>query len=112
MTANQSSSKAWAALLLGIFGLALPLLSPAAVVFGRKALKEIDRSQEQMGGRAGATLGMVLGYVGSAWLAFCLLIGGIYLFGYLTAQYLFTLSAVEGPRPFGVPSLRPLRSLR
>ncbi len=87
VTANQSSSKACAALLLGIFRLALPLLSPAAVVFGRKALKDIERSQEQIRGRGGATVGMALGYVGSAWLAFCLLIGGIYLFGYLTGQY-------------------------
>ena len=87
MTANQSSSKAWAALLLGIFGLVLPLLSPAAVVLGSKALKEIRQSQGQVGGEAAATAGMALGWVGNAWLAFCLLIAGIYLVGYLTGEY-------------------------
>lgn len=87
MTASHSSSKAWAALLFGVFGLALPLLSPVAVVLGWKALKDIGQSREQIGGKAPAAVGIALGCVGTAWLAFCLLIAGIYLVGYLTGQY-------------------------
>ncbi len=87
VTSNQASSRAWVALFLGILGLALPLLSPAAVVLGSKALKQIGSGHAQAEGTTPARVGIVLGYLGSAWLAFCLFIAGIYVYGLLTGQY-------------------------
>ncbi len=83
--AAHTNVRAVSALLLGIFGLALPLLSPAAVVLALKALKQ--QRQGVAEGKTAATAGLILGYIGSAWLAFCLLIAGIYLVGYLTGEY-------------------------
>jgi hypothetical protein len=64
------------ALILGILGLVLcPLvLSIPAWVIGRKAMREIDASQGQLGGRGNAKAGFVLGIIGTAWAGISLLI--------------------------------------
>ena len=55
------------ALILGILGVAtcMPFLSIPALFIGRKALREIDESQGQLGGRGNAQAGFVLGIVGT-----------------------------------------------
>jgi Domain of unknown function (DUF4190) len=77
--AQQSSGKATAALVLGILGLVLcPFIcSILALVFGYQARREIDASGGRMTGRGNATAGVVLGWIGVAFLV--LLIGLIIL---------------------------------
>ena len=54
------------AFVLGILGvILLPLLAPAAWVLGRRAEQEIDRSGGALGGRLLATIGKVLGMIGT-----------------------------------------------
>jgi hypothetical protein len=64
-TATRTSSAAIASLVLGLLGMTmLPFLgSVLAVVFGHVALKEVERSQGTISGRAMAIVGLVLGYL-------------------------------------------------
>ena len=66
----QSSGKATAALVLGILGLVLcPFIcSILALVFGYQGRNEIDASGGRMSGRGNATAGIVLGWIGVAFL--------------------------------------------
>ena len=78
-TGQQSSGKATAALVLGILGLVLcPFIcSILALIFGYQGRREIDASGGRMSGRGNATAGIVLGWIGVAFLV--LLIGLIIL---------------------------------
>jgi hypothetical protein len=60
--------KATTAMVLGIVGIAFcPLIcSVPAIVIGTRARREIDASAGRLGGRAQATSGIVLGWVGAA----------------------------------------------
>lgn len=73
---SQSSGKATASLVLGIVGLVvLPFVcSVLAIVLGRKARREIDASGGRLGGRGNATAGIVLGWIGLAFIVGLLLV--------------------------------------
>jgi hypothetical protein len=65
----QTSGKSTAALVLGILGLVLfcPFIfSILALVLGYQARREIDASGGRLGGRGNATVGIVLGWIGTA----------------------------------------------
>jgi len=54
-------------LILGILGLAVcQILGPFAWSMGNKALREIDSSNGQLGGRDTANVGRILGIIGTA----------------------------------------------
>ena len=62
------------ALVLGIIGiLACSIVVPFALVIGRGAIKEIDASGGQLGGRGMAQAGFILGVIGTVILALSLL---------------------------------------
>src|ERR671932_2279712 len=67
---TQTSGKSTAALVLGILGLVLcPLIcSVLALVFGYQARREIDASGGRLTGRGNAIAGIVLGWIGVAFL--------------------------------------------
>lgn len=70
---RRDHPQATTALILGIIGLvACQLLSPVALVVGRRAMNQIDRDPEAYGGRGMATAGFVLGIIGTAFLALAL----------------------------------------
>ncbi len=77
----QTSGKSTAALVLGILGLVLcPLIfSILALIFGYQARADIDRSNGTIRGRGNATAGIVLGWIGIAFMV--LLVVGIVAFG-------------------------------
>ena len=67
------------ALILGILGIvACSIVAPFALVIGRGAVKEIDASGGQLGGRGMAQAGFILGVIGTVILALSL-IGGVVL---------------------------------
>ena len=67
------------ALILGILGVvACSIVAPFALVIGRGAVKEIDASGGQLGGRGMAQAGFILGIIGTVILALSL-IGGVVL---------------------------------
>ena len=77
------------ALILGILGLVLcPLaLSIPALVIGRRAVKEIDASHGQLGGRGNAQAGYILGIIGTIWGAITLLfVIGVFALGGLLSN--------------------------
>ena len=62
-------------LVLGILGIvACAPLAPFAWVMGRSALREIDASNGGYGGRGAANAGYILGIIGTALLAFGILV--------------------------------------
>lgn len=63
-----ATSKATTALVLGITGLVVcpGVLSVPAWIIGQQAVKEIDASQGQLGGRSQAQAGYILGIIGTA----------------------------------------------
>lgn len=66
--APPASNTALVSLIMGILGwVVLPVVgSVLAVVFGHAALREIDRSGGEIGGRGMAQAGLILGYVALA----------------------------------------------
>ncbi len=67
-------------LILGILGLVLcQVLGPFAWSMGNKALREIDASQGQVGGRDTVNVGRILGMVGTALLILGVLVIGVFL---------------------------------
>ncbi|GAA3681507.1 hypothetical protein GCM10022237_45550 [Nocardioides ginsengisoli] len=67
-------------LVLGILGLVLcQVVSPFALVIGNRVRKEIAASQGRIGGAQMATIGWVLGIVGTCLLA----LGLVFLIGYV-----------------------------
>jgi hypothetical protein len=80
---QPTASNAVLALVLGILGIVLcPVLSPFALVLGKRAEEEVDASGGTIGGRGLATAGKITGIVGSVllglWVA--LIVVGIILF--------------------------------
>ena len=68
--APRTSGSAVASLVLGIIGIVV--CTPCgifAVIYGHRALPEIDRSNGTIGGRGMAIAGLVLGYIAVAFLA-------------------------------------------
>jgi hypothetical protein len=65
--APATTSKATIALVLGIAGLVVCpfILSIPAWIIGRGAVKEIDASQGQLGGRSVANAGYIMGIIGT-----------------------------------------------
>ena len=62
-------------LVLGIVGLVVcQVLSPFAWSMGNKALREIDASRGQIGGRSEANIGRILGIIGTVILGVSLLL--------------------------------------
>src|SRR5688572_23858941 len=73
-TPQPASGRAIAALVLGLLGLfTCQLLSPFAWVLGWMELREIDAGTTSPAGRDCATVGLVLGIIGSAMLAIAVL---------------------------------------
>lgn len=73
-----------AALVLGLVGLLVCPLVPsvAAIIVGRQATREIDRSQGKLGGRSTAQAGFILGVVGTIlWALIAVLIAVIVAIG-------------------------------
>ena len=69
--------------LVGFFCLLVPVfVSPFAWYYGAVARREIDREPARWGGRRDATVGMVLGIVGTALLALALLLAAIAVGGF------------------------------
>ena len=56
------SELSFTALILGIFGLILPLFSPLAIIFGIAGLMQVQR--EHLEGKSFAILGIILGFIG------------------------------------------------
>jgi hypothetical protein len=81
------SRKAVASAILGIAGLPFCPAAPIAVYLGWKALSDVKASGGELQGSGWALFGIVLGAIGTAFLAFVTLIAVIYLYGWLTGQY-------------------------
>lgn len=82
-----TSGKALLSLALGLGGILFCLMSPLAIYVGRKALEEIKASGDRLGGSTSAQVGIALGWIGSAFLAFVTWIAAIYLEGWLSGEY-------------------------
>jgi uncharacterized membrane protein YjgN (DUF898 family) len=68
--------KATTALILGILGIVVcGVIAPFAWRTGKRTVDEIDASHGQLGGRASAQAGYILGIIGTALLALALLAG-------------------------------------
>ena len=94
----QASGKSTAALVLGILGLVLcPFIcSILALVFGYQGRREIDASGGRMSGRGNATAGIVLGWIG---VAFLVLLVVLIVIGLLAGD-----SGSTNSSPTGVPA--------
>ena len=74
---QQDHPQATTILILGICGLVLcQILGPFAWSMGNKALREIDASQGQLGGRDMVNIGRILGIVATVILGLALLVPG------------------------------------
>lgn len=74
----SASGRSIASLVLGILGLLMcQLLSPLAWYFGWSELRDIARGLAPSAGKDYATVGMVLGIVGSALMALAVLVIGL-----------------------------------
>ena len=84
--------------MLGILGLVLcPFIcSILALVFGYQARREIDASSGMMGGRGNATAGIVLGWIGVAFVVLFIL---LVVIGLLAGD-----SGSTNSSPTGVPA--------
>ena len=63
--ASKTNGSATAALVFGILGLLIGILSVPALVFGYSARRQIDGSGGEQGGRGMAIAGIVLGWIGA-----------------------------------------------
>jgi hypothetical protein len=71
----KANGSATAALVFGILGLLIGILSVPALVFGYSAKGQIDRSGGGQGGRGMAIAGIVLGWIGAGlWLIWLILV--------------------------------------
>lgn len=100
-------SNAVTALVLGILAFVMcgPFTAVPAIVIGRKAMREIDASQGQLGGRGMAQAGFVLGIVGTViGVLALLLVIGVFAFGaVLTTSFEGSCDQVsDGPGSFSV----------
>lgn len=85
--ASRPAQAAFASVTLGVAGLLFCPLAPLAIYFGRKA----SRAGSQMDGTISmmSRVGVVLGIIGSVFLALVVLMASIYFYVWLTDQYLF-----------------------
>ena len=74
---QQSSGKATASMVCGILFFFWPFTAIAAVVLGHIALSEIKRSAGRLAGHGMAMAGLILGYIGVAFVPFILIIAAI-----------------------------------
>jgi len=81
------SRKAVASAILGVAGLPFCPVAPIAVYLGWKALSDVKASRGDLEGVGLALAGVVLGMIGTAFLAFVTLIALLYLYGWMTGQY-------------------------
>jgi hypothetical protein len=72
----QSSGKALASLIFGLFFFVFPA-AVVAIVFGHLSLSEIRKSAGRMTGRGMAMAGLILGYIGVAMIPFILIVAAI-----------------------------------
>lgn len=88
-----ATSKATTAMVLGITGLVFcpGVLSIPAWILGQQAVKEIDASQGQLGGRSQAQAGYILGIVGTCLAALAI----IALVGFFLVSLAFTGAVVS-----------------
>lgn len=84
---TQVSRKAIASAILGFAGLPFCLVAPFAIYLGWRALADVKASGGTLGGSGLALIGIVLGGIGTAFLAFATLTAAIYLYGWITGQY-------------------------
>jgi len=83
----QVSRKAIASAILGFVGLPFCPVAPIAIYLGWKALTDVKASDGTLDGFGLAFTGIVLGGIGTAFLAFVTSTGLIYLYSWLTGQY-------------------------
>lgn len=82
---SRPAQAALASLLLGVAGLLFCPLAPLAIYFGRKAAEagpSMDKGTAVM-----SRIGVVLGIIGSVFLALIAIMGSIYLYMLITNQY-------------------------
>lgn len=82
------SELSFTSLILGIFGLILPLFSPLAIIFGIAGLMQIQR--EHLEGKTFAVLGIILGFVGIIIILIAIIFGINFL-----QDYLFRLGSLD-----------------
>ncbi len=74
---QEKSGKATASLVCGVIFFLWPATALAAVILGHLALSEIKRSAGRLAGQGMAIAGLVLGYIGLAFVPFILIIAAI-----------------------------------
>jgi type IV pilus assembly protein PilA len=82
---SQSSGKALASLVCGIFFFVFPA-SVAAIILGHMSLSEIRKSAGRLTGHGMAVAGLVLGYLGVAMIPFILIVAAIAIPNLLRAK--------------------------
>lgn len=82
--ASRPHQLALISLVLGVAGLLFFPLAPFAIFLGRKASAAGPRDASI---KTMSRIAIVLGIIGSVFLAFAILIAGIYAYAYLTNQY-------------------------
>ena len=83
VVARETNGPAIAALVLGIVGLSLPLVSILALVFGYRARREIRVAPATQTGDGLATAGIVLGWIGTAFQALVLILGLLFVLAFV-----------------------------
>ncbi len=83
---QEKSGKATASLVCGVIFFLWPATSLAAVILGHLALSEIKRSAGRLAGQGMAIAGLVLGYIGLAFVPFILIIAAIAIPNLLRAR--------------------------
>jgi len=72
---QRNHPRATTSLVLGILSLVIcSILGPVALVMGRKAVKEIDASGGELGGRGQAQVGWILGLIATILLAISIVV--------------------------------------
>jgi len=82
------SELAFTSLILGIFGLILPLFSPLAIIFGIAGLMQVQR--EHLEGKTFAILGVILGFIGIVIILIAIIFGINFL-----QDYLFRMGSLD-----------------
>jgi type IV pilus assembly protein PilA len=91
----QSSGKAIASLICGLFAWIFPA-AVAAIILGHVSLSEIGRSAGRLKGRGVAITGLVLGYAGIVFIPFILIIAAIAIPNLLRARQAANEAAAVG----------------
>ena len=83
---QESSGKATASLVCGVLFFLWPFTAIAAVILGHVALSEIKKSAGRLAGNGKALAGLILGYIGVAFVPFFLIIAAIAIPNLLRAR--------------------------